>query len=187
MAENVTIARPYADAAFGLARGAGALASWLEFLNRLAAITANAEIQAFFSSPNLSADQLAGLLQEMAGELTDEQRNFIRVLVDNERLYVLPEIRNLFVVLKNGHEGVLEARVVSAFPLDDATLASLKADLEARFKAHIDAIVTVDPELIGGVRIAIGDEVIDASVRGKLASMAAALKNQELSNATQPL
>jgi len=184
MAENVTIARPYADAAFGLARGAGTLASWLKFLDRLAIITANAEMQVCISDPNLSADQLSGLLRDVAGELTDDQRNFIRVLVENERLYVLPEIRNLFVILKNGHEGVLEARVASAFPLDEAALASLKADLETRFKARIDAIVTVDPELIGGVRIAIGDEVIDASVRGKLATMEAALKNQELSNAT---
>jgi len=184
MAENVTIARPYADAAFGLARGEGALASWLGFLDRLVAITANAEMQACVSNPNLPTDQIVGLLWDVVGELTGEQRNFIRVLVDNERLHVLPEIRNLFVVLKNEHEGVLEARIASAFPLNDATLASLKADLETRFKARIDAAVTIDPELIGGVRIAIGDEVIDASVRGKLASMAAALKNQELSNAT---
>ena len=187
MAGNVTIARPYADAAFKLARGAGALASWLEVLDRLAAITADADMQACISNPDLSADQLFGLLLDVAGKLTDEQRNFVRVLVDNERLQVLPEIRDLFAALKNGHEGVLDARIASAFPLDDATLASLKADLEARFKARIDATVTIDPELIGGVRIAIGDEVIDASVRGKIASMAAALKNQELSNATQPL
>jgi len=183
MAENVTIARPYADAAFGLARGAGALASWLEALNRLAAITADADMQACISDPNLPADRLAGLLLDVAGELTVEQRNFVRVLVDNERLQVLSEIRDLFVVLKNEHEGVLEARIASAFPLDDATRASLIAELETRFKARIDAIITIDPELIGGVRIAIGDEVIDASVRGKLASMVAALKNQESSNA----
>ncbi|MDR2208289.1 MAG: F0F1 ATP synthase subunit delta [Azoarcus sp.] len=184
MAGNVTIARPYADAAFKLARGADALASWLELLSRLAAIVADADMQACISDPEASADQLAGLLLDVAGELTDEQRNFVRVLVENGRLQVLPEIRNLFVVLKNEHEGVLEARIASAFPLDGATLASLTADLETRFKARIDAIVTIDPELIGGVRVAIGDEVIDASVRGKLASMAAALKNQELSNAT---
>ena len=183
MAENVTIARPYADAAFGLASGAGALASWLEVLNRLAVITTDADMKACISDPNLPADRLAGLLLDVAGELTVDQRNFVHVLVENERLQVLPEIRDLFVVLKNEHEGVLEARISSAFPLDDATLASLKAELEARFKARIDAIITIDPELIGGVRVAIGDEVIDASVRGKLASMTAALKNQESSNA----
>ncbi|MDR1063178.1 MAG: F0F1 ATP synthase subunit delta [Azoarcus sp.] len=177
MAENVTLARPYADAAFELAQGAGALASWSEALDRLAAIAGDADMQACIADPGLSADRLAGLVMEVAGKLTAEQQNFVRVLVDNERLQVLPEIRDLFVVLKNEHEGVLEARIASAFPLDDAALSSLKADLEARFKARIDATVTIDPELIGGVRIAIGDEVIDASVRGKLASMAAALKN----------
>ncbi|MDR1227568.1 MAG: F0F1 ATP synthase subunit delta [Azoarcus sp.] len=177
MAENVTLARPYADAAFELAQGAGALASWSEALDRLAAIAGDAGMQTCIADPGLSADRLAGLVLEVAGKLTAEQQNFVRVLVDNERLQVLPEIRDLFVVLKNAHEGVLEARIASAFPLDDAALSSLKADLEARFKARIDATVTIDPELIGGVRIAIGDEVIDASVRGKLASMAAALKN----------
>jgi F-type H+-transporting ATPase subunit delta len=187
MAENLTIARPYADAAFGLACGTGALASWLEVLDRFAIIMADADMQACVSDPNLSADRLTSLLVGVAGDLTIDQRNFIRILVDNERLQVLPEIRDLFVVLKNGHEGVLEARIASAFPLDDATLASLKTDLETRFKARIDATVIIEPELIGGVRIAIGDEVIDASVRGKLANMAAVLKNQESSNATQPL
>jgi len=90
---------------------------------------------------------------------------------------VLPEIRDLFVALKNEHEGVKEANIVSAFPMDDATLKALVADLEARFKAKLNVTVSVDPELIGGVKIAVGDEVIDASVRGKLANMAAALKN----------
>lgn len=177
MAENVTIARPYADAAFDLARGAGALGSWSEALDRLAAVTQDTDMRACISDPNLSADRLAGLVQEVAGGLDAGQQNFVRVLVENERLQVLPEIRDLFVILKNEHEGVLEAKVASAFPLDDAALASLKADLEARFKSRVSATVTVDPDLIGGVRIAIGDEVIDASVRGKLASMASALKN----------
>lgn len=184
MAENVTIARPYADAVFGLARGAGALASWSEALDRLAAIVDNGSVQACISDPALSAGQIARLLLDVAGELTDEQRNFVQVLVDNERLAVLPEIRDLFVALKNGHEGVLEAKIASAFPLDGDTLVSLKADLEARFRSRIETTVFIDPDLIGGVRIAIGDEVIDASVRGKLASMAAALMNQESSNAT---
>jgi F-type H+-transporting ATPase subunit delta len=184
MAGNVTIARPYADAAFKLACETKALPSWLKVLDRLATVMADADMRACVSDPNASSDQLTRLLLDVSGELTDEQRNFVRVLVDNERLQVLAEIRDLFIVLKNEHEGVLEARIASAFPLDDATLTSLTADLETRFKARIDAIVTIDPELIGGVRIAIGDDVIDASVRGKLASMAAALKNQELSNAT---
>ena len=177
MAENVTIARPYADAAFELARGAGALGPWSEVLDRLASVATDSDMQAFFNDPKISMDQLNKLMLELAGELNAEQQNFIRVLVEGERLQVLPEIRDLFVALKNEHEGVKEAKIASAFPLDDATLASLKADLEARFKAKLDVSVSIDPGLIGGVRIAIGDEVIDASVRGKLANMAAALKN----------
>lgn len=177
MAENVTIARPYADAAFELARGAGALGPWSEALDRLAAVAADPDMQACINDPKLSADQLNTLVLDVAGNLTAEQQNFVRVLVDNERLQVLPEIRDLFVALKNEHEGVLEAQIASAFPLDDAALAALKADLEARFQAKLNVTVSIDPELIGGVRIAVGDEVIDASVRGKLANMAAALKN----------
>ncbi|APR02998.1 F0F1 ATP synthase subunit delta [Thauera chlorobenzoica] len=177
MAENVTIARPYADAAFALARGANALGPWSEVLDRLALVAADSAMQACFTDPKLSADQLNKLMVDVAGDLNAEQQNFIRVLVENERLQVLPEIRDLFVALKNEHEGVLEAKIASAFPLDDAALAALKADLEARFKVVINVTVSIDPELIGGVRIAVGDEVIDASVRGKLANMAAALKN----------
>lgn len=177
MAENVTIARPYADAAFELARGAGALGPWSVALDRLASVAADPDMLACITSPKLSDDQLAKLALEVSGDLSVEQQNFVRVLVDNERLQVLPEIRDLFVALKNEHEGVVEAQIASAFPLDDATLASLKADLEARFKTVLNVSVSIDPELIGGVRIAIGDEVIDASVRGKLANMAAALKN----------
>ncbi len=177
MAENVTIARPYADAAFELARGADALGPWSEVLDRLAFVAADPTMQACFIDPKLSSDQLSKLVLDVAGDADAEQQNFIHVLVENERLQVLPEIRDLFVALKNEHEGVLEAEIASAFPLDDATLSSLKADLEARFKAKLDVSVSIDPELIGGVRIAVGDEVIDASVRGKLANMAAALKN----------
>ncbi|MFN3984662.1 MAG: F0F1 ATP synthase subunit delta [Rhodocyclaceae bacterium] len=178
MAENVTIARPYAEAAFELARGADALAPWSEALDRLSAIVADTSMQACISDPNLSQDQLIRLVLDVAGEgLVPEQQNFVRVLVENDRLQVLPEIRDLFVDKKNGFEGVKEADIASAFPIDDASLANLKSDLEARFKARINVTVRIDPELIGGVRIAVGDEVIDASVRGKLANMAAALKN----------
>lgn len=177
MAENVTIARPYADAAFELARGAGALGPWSDALDRLASVAADSNMRACINDPKLSADQLVKLVLDVAGTLSADQQNFVRVLVDNERLQVLPEIRDLFVALKNEHEGVLEADIASAFPLDDATLTSLKSDLEARFKAKLNVQVHIDPALIGGVRIAVGDEVIDASVRGKLANMAAALKN----------
>ncbi|MBL8437855.1 MAG: F0F1 ATP synthase subunit delta [Zoogloeaceae bacterium] len=178
MAENVTIARPYADAAFKLAKGQGALGPWSEALEKLAQIVVDPAMRECINDPKLSADQLYGVITGVAGAgLTADQQNFVRVLVENERLQVLPEIRDLFVDLKNEQEGVSEAKIASAFPLDDVTLAALVADLEAKFKTKLQVVVTIDPELIGGVRVTIGDEVIDASVRGKLANMAAALKN----------
>ncbi len=178
MAENVTLARPYAEAAFQLAKGAAALPAWSQALGRLAAVSATAEMQTCISDPRLAPEQLAGLFVGVAGDsLAAEQQNFVRVLVDNDRLQVLPEIAELFEGLKNAHEGVREANVESAFPLDAAAVQAIVADLEKKFSCKIQATVTVVPELIGGVRIAIGDEVIDASVRGKLAAMATALKN----------
>src|SRR5690554_1191490 len=178
MAENLTIARPYADAAFEQAKGNKTLGAWLDALDSLAAIVSDASMKEVTNNPKLSDDQVYSLLMGLAGEgLGADQQNFVRILVENDRLQVLPEIRDLFVQKKNAHEGVLEAHVSFAFPLDDAALAKLHKDFEAHFKAKLNVHVRVDPELIGGVRIAVGDDVIDTSVRGKLANMAAALKN----------
>ncbi len=178
MAENLTLARPYAEAAFQLAKGASALPAWSQVLGKLAAVSATAEMQNCISDPRLAPDQLANLFVGVAGDgLAAEQQNFVRVLVDNDRLQVLPEIADLFDELKNTHEGVREAVVESAFPLDAAATAGIVAYLEKKLGCKIQATVAVVPEVIGGVRIAIGDEVIDASVSGKLAAMAIALKN----------
>lgn len=177
MAENITLARPYADAAFQLARTTGALGPWQQALDRMAAVAADAQMVECIDNPRLQSSQVAQLFLDVVGTVSAEQQNFVRLLVDNERLQVLPEIRDLYVELKNGQEGVKEADIASAFPLDDATLKNLVAELEARFKCKIQATVSLDPELIGGVRIAVGDQVIDASVRGKLAAMATALQS----------
>ena len=177
MAENVTLARPYAEAAFQLARASSALGPWQQALDRMAAVAADAQMVECISNPRLLPAQVSQLFLDVVGSVSAEQQNFVRLLVDNDRLQVLPEIRDLYVELKNGQEGVQEADIASAFPLDDATLKNLVAELEARFKCRIQAAVRIAPELIGGVRIAVGDQVIDASVRGKLAAMATALKN----------
>jgi F-type H+-transporting ATPase subunit delta len=177
MAENITLARPYADAAFQLARATNALGPWQQALDRMAAVAADAQMVECIGNPRLLSAQVAQLFLDVVGSVSAEQQNFVRLLVDNERLQVLPEIRDLYVELKNGQEGVQEANIASAFPLDDATLKNLVAELEARFKCKIQATVSLDPELIGGVRIAVGDQVIDASVRGKLAAMATALQS----------
>jgi F-type H+-transporting ATPase subunit delta len=177
MAENITLARPYADAAFQLARATSALGPWQQALDRMAAVAADTQMVECIGNPRLLPAQVAQLFLDVVGSVSAEQQNFIRLLVDNERLQVLPEIRDLYVELKNGQEGVQEADIASAFPLDDATLKNLVAELETRFKCRIQATVSLDPELIGGVRIAVGDQVIDASVRGKLAAMSTALQS----------
>ena len=185
MAENVTLARPYAEAAYQLAKSdksPSALAAWSDALSRLSAVAARPEMEECIGNPRLSPAQLTQLCLDVVAAdaksgLSADQQNFIRVLADNDRLIVLPEIAELFNELKHGHEGVKDAEITSAFALDDATLKTLMADLERKFECRIQATVKVDAELIGGVRIAVGDEVIDASVRGKLAAMAIALKN----------
>ena len=177
MAENLTLARPYADAAFSLAKAGNALGQWSEALDRMAAVVVDPQMQQCIGNPRLTASQILAFFTDVVGNLMTEQKNFVQVLVDNERLGVLPEIRDFFVELKNGFEGVKDAEIESAFPIDNATLAQLTADLETRYRCKIKSTVSVNPDLIGGVRIAIGDQVIDASVRGKLAAMATALKN----------
>ncbi len=178
MAENVTIARPYAEAAFQLARDENVLAGWADAIERMAAVAANPDMRVCIDNPRLQTKDLATLFLGVAGDgLTANQQNFARVLVENDRIDVLPEIRDLFLELKNDHEGSKKALIASAFPIDAATQQQLVADLERRFACKIQASVSIDPELIGGVRIAVGDQVVDASVRGKLAAMATALQN----------
>ena len=186
MAENLTLARPYAEAAFQLAKGANALAAWSDSLAHLAAVTSSEAMVESIGNPRMTPAQLIRLCLEIlsssrsgvdSAELTTDQRNFVRVLVENQRLSVVAEISDLFDQLKHAHEGIKDAEITSAFALDDATLKALVADIERKFGCQVQATVKVDATLIGGVRIAVGDEVIDASVRGKLAAMATALKN----------
>ena len=178
MAENVTVARPYAEAAFQLARDGQTLGPWAEALAAMAAVAADPEMRACADNPRLLAKDMAAFYLSILGDrLSAEQKNFAQVLIENDRLGVLTEICRMFVDLKNAHESVKEANIHSAFPLDADSLNKLVADLERRFACKIQATVHVDPQLIGGVRIAIGDQVIDASVRGKLAAMSAALQN----------
>ncbi|HXF65925.1 MAG TPA: F0F1 ATP synthase subunit delta [Burkholderiales bacterium] len=175
MAEATTIARPYAEAVFGLAEAAGTLERWSRALAQMAQVVGHPELRAAIGDPNLSADALYALVAAGCGELAGDEQNFLRVLIENDRLALLPQIRAIYESLKNEREGVVEAQIASAYPLADGELEALVADLERRFGRRIQPRVTVDRELIGGVRVQVEDEVIDGSVRGKLAAMAAAL------------
>jgi len=178
MAEAVTIARPYAEAAFAFADAGGTLAQWAQALDAMARLVAHPEMHAAIGNPRLTDEQLYGLYASLCGDtLTAEMQNFVHVLIENGRLTLAPEILGLFLTLKNEREGVVDALVESALPLDAAQTAVLVADLERRFKRKVKPRVTVVKELIGGVRVQVGDEVIDSSVRGQLATMAAALRN----------
>ncbi|MDR3322720.1 MAG: F0F1 ATP synthase subunit delta [Zoogloeaceae bacterium] len=177
MAENLTIARPYAEAVFRTARETGALPAWSARLERLALIAQDAEMVELIGNPKLSAGQIAQLFISLVGDNDAVLGNFIRVLAENERLALLPEIATLFEANRATEEGVQKAQVQTAFPLSDADLASLLPQLEAHFKTRLTPTVVVDAALIGGVRVAVGDQVLDASVRGKLETMAIALKN----------
>jgi F-type H+-transporting ATPase subunit delta len=176
MAEIATLARPYAEAVFKLADETGRLDDWSGWLATLAAVAENPDVRGCLGNPQVSAPQLVALvLAGFGAEPPAEPRNLVELLVRNRRLELAPEIRDQFESLKLEREGVIDARVESAFPLDQAELAALVAGLERRFKRKIRPQVRVAPELIGGARITVGDEVIDGSVRAKLAAMASAI------------
>jgi F-type H+-transporting ATPase subunit delta len=176
MAEPVTIARPYAEAAFRLAREQNALPAWTDALALIDAVVADAQVAALIDAPNVGAAQIEGVIIGAVGQhLSGEARNFVQVLVQNRRLALIGHIRDLFATLRREHEGTMEATVLSALPLADGQLQPLIAALEQKYGRKITAKVELDPQLIGGLKIMVGDKVIDATVRGRLDAMAAAL------------
>ncbi len=178
MAEPVTIARPYAEAVFKLAAESNALAVWSDALANIDGVVADARVQACISDPKVSAQQLEGLVIGVVGDkLTGDARNFVQVLVQNSRLDLMPLIRAHYEALKRDKEGVLEAKIISALQMNADQVKQLVAQLEAKYQRKVIAQVETDASLIGGVKIVVGDKVIDATVRGKLDAMAAALVN----------
>lgn len=171
MADLTTIARPYAEAVFALADKAGALTPWSEALARLAAVAQAPEMAGLLGNPGVSDAQVVDLFVAAAGEMPAEAKNLLGALAENKRLSVLPEVAALYEAQKAEREGAVDAHIASAFPLEGAELAALVGDLERRFKRKVRPQVSVDPELIGGARIQVGDQVIDGSVRGKLEAM----------------
>ena len=176
MAESVTIARPYAEAAFKLAREKSQFDNWSKMLQLLDLVVRDAAVARTISDPNVSSEQLQGLIIGVCGEQLDGAgRNFVQMLEQNNRLALLPEIRAMFEAQRLEHEGVLEAEIHSAFAIDEAQVAQLVKKLEGKYQRKVRARVSVDAKLIGGIKIVVGDQVVDATVRGKLDAMAAAL------------
>ncbi|MCJ0764613.1 F0F1 ATP synthase subunit delta [Variovorax terrae] len=174
MAELATIARPYAEALFKAA-GAdlGGTAAWV---SELAEIAANPQLQQFADNPKVTVNQVFDVMAGVAkSALPDTAKNFLRTVIENGRLAALPEIAAQFRALKNAQSGSSDTVVYSAFPIDGAALADVAAALEKRFGRKLNVSVELEPALIGGIRVVVGDEVLDTSVKARLEQMKMAL------------
>lgn len=176
MAEISTIARPYAVAAYKLAKEQKALAQWSEMLTFATAVVNDAHMQAYVQDPKVvSADLEAAFLKVCGEQLNTHGQNLIKVLVEYGRLSVLPAIAEAFEALKAQEEGTLDAQIIAAAKPSAAETKDLVKRLEAKFGKKIEATVSVDPDMMGGFKIIVGDTVIDASVKGQLQNLAYSL------------
>jgi len=175
MAELATIARPYAEALFK-AIPAGDKSMVVEQLDELGQVAADAQLQALAASPSATVDAVFGVAAGATRHvLGDAVRNLLRVVLENGRLPAVPEISAQFKALVNAQSGSSDATIHSAFPIDGGALAEVVATLERRFGRRLNAHVVVEPELIGGIRVVVGDEVLDTSVKARLEQMKVAL------------
>lgn len=176
MAEITTIARPYAQAVFELAKAENDYAGWSDAVQLLALIATDPEAAEWLASPRVGADQKASLLIDVAGErIKPAARNLVKVLAHNQRLTALAEIARLYEVLRNDAEGVVEAELISAQPATEEQQARVTAALKARLGREVHLSCSTDATLLGGAVIRAGDLVIDGSARGKLGRLAGAL------------
>lgn len=176
MAELVTIARPYAEAIFALAKERNKLSEWSDMLSLLVTVYDDPQLQAAIASPTVTRADIERLMLAVCDEQIDgNAQNFIQLLVQNGRLPAVAEIRRLFDLLKSEDEGVVEARISSAFPLEGQELEKIVLLLSKRYQKNISPTVDINSDLIGGIMVQVGDKVWDASVRGRLQEMATAL------------
>ena len=177
MSEVITVARPYAKAAFDVAVEQKALDKWVAMLAFATEVANNDTMQSLLTG-SMAADKLGELFVQICGDQLDKQgQNLIKVMAENGRLSVLPAVLDEFIALKSELDKQLEAEVCSAEPLSDADVAKLKASLEKRYGKTVNLSFKVEPSLMAGLVIKAGDEVIDASVRSKLNRLAEALQS----------
>jgi len=179
MAEAITVARPYAQAVFETAKQASRLKEWLAVLEAGTNILAEPLVVEHVKSPNIDPEKLygfmAGLVEKFSAPLDKAAQNFLRILIENKRLELLPHITSVYKKLCATEQSRADAMVESAFPLSDQELSALGEKLSRRFNRTITPTLKVNPKLVGGVRVTVGDVVIDGSVRARLTEL-----NQQL-------
>ncbi|MEW5756883.1 MAG: F0F1 ATP synthase subunit delta [Pseudomonadota bacterium] len=176
MAEKSTIARPYAKAVFELAKAEGKFGGWSDMLRALAAVAGDPAAQKVFRSPSVSKEQVVSLIADVLGNtLSADGLNLVKLLAENKRLALLPEIAAMFEQLRAEAEKTIDAEVISAFEVSAAEQQKIKAALKNRMGREVNLSVRIDPSLIGGAIIKAGDLSIDGSVAGKLQRLATTL------------
>jgi F-type H+-transporting ATPase subunit delta len=174
MAELATIARPYAEALFKASQAdLNGTAQWLD---TLAAVASHPQLLQFADNPKVTSQQVYDVVIDVAkAGLPDAGRNFLRTVIDNGRLAALPAIAGQFRAMMNAQTGSSDATVYSAFPIAAEQLGEVAQALEKRFGRRLNLTVQQDPSLIGGIRVVVGDEVLDTSVKARLEQMKVAL------------
>lgn len=187
MADNAVIARPYAQAVFEIARTDGTFADWSRILELAAAAVSSPDIGRFLGAPGADLGALATAIADLAREqlgnpapLRDGGRSpgtsFLKLLAENRRLALLPQIAARYEALKAEAENTLEVTLTSAIPVGDEQQARIIDSLKKRFGRNIHLTVEIDRQLIGGARLQVGDRVIDGTVRNRLEKLATALR-----------
>jgi F-type H+-transporting ATPase subunit delta len=175
MAELATIARPYAEALYKAA-AATDLAKLSTQVQAIAEVASNAEVRQFADNPKVTSEQVFDLVTSVVKDpLADAAKNLLRAVIDNGRLAAFDAIASHFHALVNARSGVSDAVVYSAFDIAPAQLTEVIATLEKRFARKLNASVVIEPALIGGIRVVVGDEVLDTSVKARLEQMRVAL------------
>lgn len=176
MAENTTIARPYAEAVFKLAQEQGDLKGWSEKLQLINAVTTDPEMSALIGNPKVSKAQLSKLIIDVSGDRLDAiGKNFVTLLVENGRIGVMTEIAALYELSRAEAEGSVEAEAISAMPLTADQQKAITAALTRRLGRKVELVCKVDASLLGGAIIRSGDLVIDGSAASRLTQLAKAM------------
>ena len=176
MSEYRTIARPYAQAVFDLARAGGNYEDWSQALAWASAIASDDQVKELAQNPRVDDAELVTLFDDIAGDrLFDEARNFLKLVIANGRVFVLPSISNQFEDMRAEAEGTIEAELISARQVTDAQRSALAQSLARKLGREVSLRVVEEPDLIGGAILRAGDMVIDASVKGRLQKLTAIL------------